>query len=43
MTTLDSSGGTYFISRVIGLAIYFVPTIIAFSRHHRNAVPIMLL
>ncbi len=28
---------------IIGLVIYFVPTIIALARHHRNALAIFLL
>ena len=27
----------------IGLAIYFLPTVIAFSRKHNNRIPILLI
>lgn len=28
---------------IIGLAVYFIPTIIAVARHHRNALAIFLV
>jgi T4 superinfection immunity protein len=44
---LDSFGGGYAIGRVIGffigLALYFVPTIIAFNRRSQHRVAILLV
>jgi hypothetical protein len=33
----------FLVIAAMGLGLYFLPTIIAFARHHRNAVAIFLL
>lgn len=34
--------GLYYVEAIIGFVLYFIPTIIAFKRKHRNKIPVGL-